>query len=199
MSTFKAISWMRPNFPPSVTAVRCMFMTHDLWHQIAVVFLQVFELERRFNRQRYLSGPERAELAQALRLTETQVKIWFQNRRYKTKRKLVMVAEQRQQQQQHQSVAAAMASVCRRVAVKVLQDPERQLYGPPAPPWSRHAAAAAADLRRSLHAFPPSAASFNCAFLPGSFPLPVPAVPASAATVARLWLQINTAHVWVDC
>lgn len=48
---------------------------------------QVYELERRFTHQKYLSGPERSDLAQALKLTETQVKIWFQNRRYKTKRK----------------------------------------------------------------------------------------------------------------
>lgn len=34
---------------------------------------QVFELERRFHQQRYLSGPERADLAHALKLTETQV------------------------------------------------------------------------------------------------------------------------------
>ncbi|XP_069476276.1 homeobox protein Nkx-2.6 [Ambystoma mexicanum] len=47
---------------------------------------QVFELERRFKQQRYLSAPEREQLASHLKLTSTQVKIWFQNRRYKCKR-----------------------------------------------------------------------------------------------------------------
>ncbi|XP_075071247.1 homeobox protein Nkx-2.3 [Mixophyes fleayi] len=47
---------------------------------------QVFELERRFKQQRYLSAPEREHLANSLKLTSTQVKIWFQNRRYKCKR-----------------------------------------------------------------------------------------------------------------
>ncbi|XP_059611708.1 homeobox protein Nkx-2.2a [Phlebotomus argentipes] len=47
---------------------------------------QVLELERRFRLQRYLSAPEREVLAQSLSLTPTQVKIWFQNRRYKCKR-----------------------------------------------------------------------------------------------------------------
>ncbi|KAM9793085.1 homeobox protein Nkx-2.3-like [Neosynchiropus ocellatus] len=47
---------------------------------------QVFELERRFKQQRYLSAPEREHLAAALKLTSNQVKIWFQNRRYKCKR-----------------------------------------------------------------------------------------------------------------
>ncbi|XP_061179656.1 homeobox protein zampogna-like [Saccostrea echinata] len=50
---------------------------------------QVFELERRFRHQRYLSGPERTDLANTLKLTETQIKIWFQNRRYKTKRRQI--------------------------------------------------------------------------------------------------------------
>ena len=47
---------------------------------------QTFELEKRFRQQRYLSAPEREHLASLIRLTPTQVKIWFQNHRYKTKR-----------------------------------------------------------------------------------------------------------------
>ncbi|XP_026461364.1 homeobox protein DTH-1-like [Ctenocephalides felis] len=47
---------------------------------------QVLELEARFRQQRYLSAPERECLARSLCLSATQVKIWFQNRRYKNKR-----------------------------------------------------------------------------------------------------------------
>lgn len=49
---------------------------------------QTFELERRFRQQRYLSAPEREQLAQLIDLTPTQVKIWFQNHRYKYKKQL---------------------------------------------------------------------------------------------------------------
>ena len=47
---------------------------------------QTYELERRFRQQRYLSAPEREHLASILNLTPTQIKIWFQNHRYKTKK-----------------------------------------------------------------------------------------------------------------
>ena len=50
---------------------------------------QVYELERRFAVQKYLTAHEREQLATMLHLTETQVKIWFQNRRYKNKRQQI--------------------------------------------------------------------------------------------------------------
>ncbi|XP_050664034.1 thyroid transcription factor 1-like [Leptidea sinapis] len=75
---------------------------------------QVYELERRFKQQKYLSAPEREHLASLIHLTPTQVKIWFQNHRYKCKRqaKEKAMAEQNQHNQS--------ASSPRRVAVPVL-------------------------------------------------------------------------------
>ncbi|NXL95857.1 NKX26 protein, partial [Alectura lathami] len=71
---------------------------------------QVLELERRFKQQKYLSAPEREHLASVLQLTSTQVKIWFQNRRYKCKR-----------QRQDKSLELATHPLPpRRVAVPVL-------------------------------------------------------------------------------
>ncbi|XP_064827967.1 T-cell leukemia homeobox protein 3-like isoform X2 [Oncorhynchus masou masou] len=45
--------------------------------------VQICELEKRFHRQKYLASAERAALAKTLKMTDAQVKTWFQNRRTK--------------------------------------------------------------------------------------------------------------------
>ncbi|XP_073453701.1 NK1 transcription factor-related protein 2 [Aquarana catesbeiana] len=52
----------------------------------AFSYEQLVALESRFRSSRYLSVCERLSLALTLHLTETQVKIWFQNRRTKWKK-----------------------------------------------------------------------------------------------------------------
>lgn len=50
--------------------------------------LQLQQLNSYFQKTQYLSLPERADLAVSLGLSQTQVKIWFQNRRSKMKKML---------------------------------------------------------------------------------------------------------------
>ncbi|XP_032326979.1 homeobox protein Nkx-2.6 [Camelus ferus] len=84
---------------------------------------QVLALERRFKQQRYLSAPEREHLASALQLTSTQIKIWFQNRRYKCKR----------QRQDKSLELAGHPPAPRRVAVPVLVRDGKPCLGRGAP------------------------------------------------------------------
>ena len=58
---------------------------------------QIFALEKTFEQTKYLAGPERARLAFALNMSESQVKVWFQNRRTKWRKKSAAVNRERMQ------------------------------------------------------------------------------------------------------
>lgn len=60
---------------------------------------QLERLEREFTRQQYMVGGQRFYLSKELGLTETQVKVWFQNRRIKWRKQLI---EQQRSKVRHQ-------------------------------------------------------------------------------------------------
>ncbi|CAB1340404.1 unnamed protein product [Coregonus sp. 'balchen'] len=97
---------------------------------------QVYELERRFKQQKYLSAPEREHLASMIHLTPTQVKIWFQNHRYKMKRQAKDKATQ-QIQQENGNMCPQQQSP-RRVAVPVLVKDGKPFQNGSSTPTSGH-------------------------------------------------------------
>ncbi|KAA0195680.1 hypothetical protein HAZT_HAZT003970 [Hyalella azteca] len=87
-------------------------LSHRRKRRILFTQAQVYELERRFKQQKYLSAPEIEQLAGLIHLTPTQVKIWFQNHRYKMKR----AAKEKSMTENNSQSSASV----RRVSVPVL-------------------------------------------------------------------------------
>ncbi|KPP70714.1 motor neuron and pancreas homeobox protein 1-like [Scleropages formosus] len=77
---------MAPHLQDCSSALPSLLMGKCRRPRTAFTSRQLLELENQFRLNKYLSRPKRFEVATSLMLTETQVKIWFQNRRMKWKR-----------------------------------------------------------------------------------------------------------------
>ncbi|GFW44109.1 t-cell leukemia homeobox protein 3 [Trichonephila clavipes] len=82
--------------------------------------MQICELEKRFHKQKYLASAERASLAKTLKMTDAQVKTWFQNRRTKWRRQ---TAEEREAERQ--AANRLMMSLQAEVVSKSIYDQTR--------------------------------------------------------------------------
>ncbi|KAH8292016.1 hypothetical protein KR054_003523 [Drosophila jambulina] len=111
--------------------------------------IQVAELEKRFHKQKYLASAERAALARGLKMTDAQVKTWFQNRRTKWRRQ---TAEEREAERQ----------AANRLMLSLQAEAISKGFAPPAPPLSSQGGVNGAPLA-ALHGLQPWAEASHAA------------------------------------
>nr|XP_057908861.1 T-cell leukemia homeobox protein 2 isoform X4 [Doryrhamphus excisus] len=87
--------------------------------------VQICELEKRFHRQKYLASAERATLAKALKMTDAQVKTWFQNRRTKWRGDLKRFGGRRATQRLFFCLAGRSAEASSLDQAQLLEPPKR--------------------------------------------------------------------------
>ncbi|XP_030048400.1 T-cell leukemia homeobox protein 2 [Microcaecilia unicolor] len=85
--------------------------------------VQICELEKRFHRQKYLASAERATLAKALKMTDAQVKTWFQNRRTKWRRQTAEERESERQQANRLMIHLQQEAFQKSLSQPLQQDP----------------------------------------------------------------------------
>ncbi|XP_041134498.1 T-cell leukemia homeobox protein 3-like isoform X2 [Polyodon spathula] len=85
--------------------------------------VQICELEKRFHRQKYLASAERATLAKALKMTDAQVKTWFQNRRTKWRRQTAEERESERQQANRLMLQLQQEAFQKTLSQPMQQDP----------------------------------------------------------------------------